>query len=521
MPNLLGDLIIPTPVYGAMSDIENKYNELGGEQGVLGKATDDMQRCKDGIGYFKSFERGSIFWHPDTGAHEVHGYIGEKYAKLGWERSILGYPISDTLIGHKDSLYEPKYQNFQNGRIIWSNPMQVFGNLREEPHELHGDILNKYIQLREERGYLRFPRTDVSQTKDGIGQYTRFQGGVVFWHPDTKAHEVHGDILDKYVELEGEQGPLGYPTSDRKEDFLAHYNEFQNGTIISYRDTGVHTILQPILDKYNEPGLGWYKSVLGYPTSEQYPISNVAFRQDFQGGTIFNHTDSSIGTHAINGKVYDKYAELGFEQSYLGYPISDVKFYNNGIYECHFQRGSIRYEIGSSLANDIPDLISKPIERMDAGHAYGWGTLTLQSNGVWSLSGHLHEDGFFGDNYTFTATPNFVDESHGSYIFFHKGNIEGFPSNDDRDEDFQIGGFVKGIMEHWDIISKVSVISSLHVSTNAGEAFYKSLFGGIAIVVGALFYYAITADGSWKSHCYPPDPESFSDEPRCVYVKEF
>ena len=34
----------------------------------------------------------SIFWSPETGAHEVFGAIREKLSELGAERSSLGYP---------------------------------------------------------------------------------------------------------------------------------------------------------------------------------------------------------------------------------------------------------------------------------------------------------------------------------------------------------------------------------------------------------------------------------------------
>ena len=32
----------------------------------------------------------SIYWHPDTGAHEVFGAIRGKWAELGWETGTLG-----------------------------------------------------------------------------------------------------------------------------------------------------------------------------------------------------------------------------------------------------------------------------------------------------------------------------------------------------------------------------------------------------------------------------------------------
>jgi uncharacterized protein with LGFP repeats len=44
---------------------------------------------------FNRFQGGSICWTPHTGAHEVHGGIRQKWTDMGWERSRLGYPLSD------------------------------------------------------------------------------------------------------------------------------------------------------------------------------------------------------------------------------------------------------------------------------------------------------------------------------------------------------------------------------------------------------------------------------------------
>ena len=77
------------------------------------------------VGRFNHFQGGSIYWHPDTGAHEVHGAIRDKWEELGWERSALGYPTTD------------------------ERPMP-----------------------------------------DGVGRFSDFQGGSIHWHPDTGAEVV-------------------------------------------------------------------------------------------------------------------------------------------------------------------------------------------------------------------------------------------------------------------------------------------------------------------------------------------
>lgn len=67
------------------SPIEQKYAALGGASGFLGAPTIPEERTTpDGIGRYRHYQRGSIYWTPQTSAHEVHGYIGGKWAELGW-----------------------------------------------------------------------------------------------------------------------------------------------------------------------------------------------------------------------------------------------------------------------------------------------------------------------------------------------------------------------------------------------------------------------------------------------------
>ena len=78
-----------------MSDIDVKYAALGGPAGWLGPATTAELVAPDGIGHYRHYRSGSIYWSPATGAHEVHGLIRDRWASLGWERSFLGYPLTD------------------------------------------------------------------------------------------------------------------------------------------------------------------------------------------------------------------------------------------------------------------------------------------------------------------------------------------------------------------------------------------------------------------------------------------
>ena len=96
--------------------IHNKYRALGGEGGFLGYPETDETGVPDCVGRFNHFEGGSIYWHPSTGAFEVHGAIRDAWSNIGWESSFLGYPVSDEY--YKDGW---RVSDFQYGTIRWSS----------------------------------------------------------------------------------------------------------------------------------------------------------------------------------------------------------------------------------------------------------------------------------------------------------------------------------------------------------------------------------------------------------------
>ncbi len=126
-----------------MSAIDMKYTELGGQSGLLGRPIDDEATCSDGVGRFRHFEYGSIYWHPLTGANEVHGLIREKWARLGWEKSFLGYPKTDE---RSSPVAKGRYNQFQGGTILWFPPAKeafvVHGTIRDKGNSLGWNSLS-------------------------------------------------------------------------------------------------------------------------------------------------------------------------------------------------------------------------------------------------------------------------------------------------------------------------------------------------------------------------------------------
>jgi hypothetical protein len=115
----------------------------------LGYPITDETGTPDGIGHYNHFQNGSIYWTPLTGAFEVHGAIRDRWSSLGWERSALGYPISDETDEVDGS---GRFNVFEHGTIHWnrtsgavtvnSNPVILMGPGHAGFDRAGGDIGN-------------------------------------------------------------------------------------------------------------------------------------------------------------------------------------------------------------------------------------------------------------------------------------------------------------------------------------------------------------------------------------------
>lgn len=172
-----------------MTAISDKYESLGGEGGFLGRPTSEETRCPDGVGYFRHFESGSIYWHPASGAHEVHGAIREKWSALGWELSNLGYPVTD----ESGAAREGRFNHFMGGSIYFTWATGACS--------VYGPIRDKWRELEWEHGPLGFPVSDPTQTMGGELRQ-RFQGGLVGWTPQNGTYlAFEPQKYEKYIRV--------------------------------------------------------------------------------------------------------------------------------------------------------------------------------------------------------------------------------------------------------------------------------------------------------------------------------
>jgi len=213
-----------------MSAILDKHMELGAVAGLLGVPTSIESACgADGTGRCQEFEGGSIYWHGDVGAHEIHGLIRDKWRTLGAERGFLGYPTTDERFT-ADGIGRTSW--FAGGIVCWHPATGVW--------EVHGAISAKYLSLGGPGSTLGYPPSDEQVAPDSVGHFSTFARGAIYWTAATGAREVHGLIYAKWRDLGLGASTLGYPVTDEYPDAVSggRVSRFQKGRIVWTPSTG-------------------------------------------------------------------------------------------------------------------------------------------------------------------------------------------------------------------------------------------------------------------------------------------
>ena len=237
---------------------------------IAGHRDTNSTACPGDAGYSKlpAIRQGVA----DRIASQTPSPIDRKYAELGGTNGFLGSPLTP-----EGPASNGRYRHYRGGSIYWSSPTGA--------HVALGAIYARWAGLNWERGALGYPVTDETGTPDGVGRFNHFQSGSIYWTPGTGAAEVYGGIRASWSRLGWERGPLGYPLTGETgtPDGIGRFNHFQNGSIYWTPTTGAFEVRGAIRDRWSS--VGWERSSLGYPTSDEYDISGGR-RSDFQRGRI-------------------------------------------------------------------------------------------------------------------------------------------------------------------------------------------------------------------------------------------
>ncbi|MGI0494255.1 LGFP repeat-containing protein [Alkalinema pantanalense CENA528] len=186
----------------------------------------------------------------------------------------------------------------------------------------------KYNELIKTNPWIGKPVTNEQACPDKVGYYRHYEGlkyggASIYWHPQTGAHLIYGLIRAKWAALGWEKSPLGYPASDEANagSGKGRFNHFQNGTIIWKQNTSqAFAVYGRILDKWGEKN--WDSGFLGFPVTDELGTPDGIGRfNHFEGGSIY--WTPTTGAHIVMGMIREAWKNQGWEKGRLGYPRTD------------------------------------------------------------------------------------------------------------------------------------------------------------------------------------------------------
>src|SRR5699024_5812131 len=224
----------------------------------------------------------------------------------------------------------------------------------------------------------------------GVGQ--DFIGGQAFWSPETGAHLTGGLIGGRYQTSGGPEGPLGFPTTDEIDTPFKRgaFNHFEHGSIYWSPATGAHTVTGPILDEWS--ALGWENSALGFPVSEARRTGDDrGWYQDFEGGVVYALDDGDGA--AVYGEILRVYSDTGGSRGPLGLPVRSEQDTRGqfGKFSA-FENGNLYW---SPLTGAHP-VLDGPIMDAWADEDYEAGRYGFPTGSQREVDGRIEQDFQFG-----------------------------------------------------------------------------------------------------------------------------
>ncbi|WP_331768121.1 FG-GAP-like repeat-containing protein [Embleya sp. NBC_00896] len=328
---------------------------------------------------------------------------------------------------------------------------------------LCGPIWAKYNLLRTANA-IGLPLTGVLSEPDSVGKYANFQhstGGTtahasIHWTPDTGAWSIEGDIREKWLADGGTAGPLGYPVSDVSQvkdgagtpiGYISHLTGTPStgaAAITDGNNTGVHELHGNIHARWQ--ATGGVRGPLGFPSTDETPTPG--------GGGLYNHfrtpgadTDTGsvyfswdTGTWALYGAIRERWAALGYENGYLGYPTGNEYDFLGGRRQ-DFQHGYVHWIPGTTT--DTPyaphrDIATADLTgdgRTDVVTIDDSGSLWLHATnpdgtlrpptGLWPDAGWQGMAAITAGNFNGDAHDDLVGLSMNGYLWLYAGHGDG------------------------------------------------------------------------------------------------
>jgi LGFP repeat-containing protein len=382
--------------------------------------------------------------------------------------------------------------------------MPVFGPIHPPP--VKEGLVPDFAAFAAQNPWVGPPLGGVQQLPDG-GYMQLFQNATAYALMAGIPHEVHGLIRDKYHQLGGPQGFLGYPSTNESgcPDGVGRFNHFAGGSIYYHPLVGpnAYQVGGLIEQEWNSLGGPQY----GYPSTDESPCSDGVgrfnhFTTVFTDGTTALasiYWTPSTNAHEVRGAIHAAWAALGYETSWLGYPISDEYDFSPPNRRSDFQNGSVVWDpvLGNHFWPQVFTFNAPDISTPSGIALGGNAALQLFSDGTVHFSGHLHDSGFVGYNYDAVLT---IKDAQGrAYTASQSGSTSGSidsSAETGRDSDWDLWGSSVDVSTHWADIRSGGVGGGQISESTALSA--KQILDIVLDIIGAIGLLVMLAFGSKK-----------------------
>ncbi|WP_461640565.1 LGFP repeat-containing protein, partial [Leucobacter sp. BZR 635] len=234
-------------------------------------------------GFRQNVEKGSMYWHPKTGAQVVKGGIRTYYNSLGAASSILGFPLAK-----ERQISGGYYQEFQGGLISYASATKRY--------VIRGSIREHFLAV---GGFNRAGLAQGLEQKVGSGYYQVFDKGWITSLHGYGRSFVTGKILDKYKALGG-PAALGFPKASAQTHASGQWQLFEKSTLYLSANGTVIPVRGSIRNQQMASG---GVGVTGFPLAGERQLADGTWAQEFERGTVVWKNPN--GAFLTPGKVRD------------------------------------------------------------------------------------------------------------------------------------------------------------------------------------------------------------------------
>ena len=202
-------------------------------------------------------------------------------------------------------------------------------------------ILATWKSLGAEKSALGVATSNLLSNKYTGIWFQYYTNGAIVGNDKYGYYESRGKIRERWQSLNFESGALGFPTSNiLKNPYTGiTFQYYTGGAIVGNDKYGYYESRGKIRERWKQ--LGFESSALGFPTSNIYknPYTGIVF-QNYAGGVIAGN--DKYGYWESRGKLRDYWKKNGFESGKMGWPTSNIMTSDKTIYQ-KYSRGTLYY----------------------------------------------------------------------------------------------------------------------------------------------------------------------------------